>query len=150
MPWYDGDTLWKVSIRRPTGTPLHLTVAGSSNAAYNADNLNLTPVVLVESVLDALAVAQEARDICTPIATGTTGARTPLWMQRIVLAPLVLISYDADEAGGEARRFWKSALPMSGQIWLPWAEDHAEMLRQGHDLLEWVSQGIGSAAHLLK
>lgn len=60
-------------VQRPTK---HYQVPGGSNELFNATALRSgKPSILVESALDAIAIEQEAGELITPVATGTTGAR---------------------------------------------------------------------------
>ncbi len=76
IPWYVDGAVWKLTIRRPSGTPRYVTVTGSANVLYNVDALQPGRVaVLVEGPFDVLAVEQAAGDLVASVASGTTGAR---------------------------------------------------------------------------
>jgi hypothetical protein len=50
------------------------------------------------------------------------GAR---WVARLALCPLVLVAFDADEAGEQVRRWWLETLD-NGRYWRPyWGDANA-------------------------
>ncbi len=149
IPWFIGRHLWRVNVRRPVppgGGPKYIGPAGSENGLYNADNLRVgKPAQLVEGELDALTVSQEAGDIVTPCATGSTaGSRTDRWIARLALSSVVLVSFDTDEAGEKAREWWLGNLA-NGRYWRPviW-KDANEMHQNGVNLRAWIAAGLGS------
>ncbi len=142
IPWFIGADLWRINIRRPAGDPKYIGPAGFGNALYNADQiLPEKPVVLVEGELDTLSLEQTAGDLVVPAATGSvTGARRARWIATLAIAPLVLIAFDADQAGDEARQYWLKVLPNS-QYWRPFWGD-ANAMHQGDSIREWVLAGL--------
>jgi hypothetical protein len=63
IPWYQGDQLWRLNVRRLVGEPKCLGPAGNGNGLYGADGLwHCKVAVLVEGEFDALSVCQEAGD----------------------------------------------------------------------------------------
>jgi DNA primase len=142
IPWRACGSTWRVNVRRPVGEPKYCGPAGAASALYGADGLRRgLPVVLVEGEFDALAVAQEVGDLVCTVATGSThGARHPRWKRLLATAPVVLIAFDEDEAGGSAARHWLDALPRSRRL-VP-AGDPAGMLESGCDLRNWVQEAL--------
>jgi len=145
IPWVIGDDVWRVNIRRPVGEPKYIGPNGWGNALYDADQLTTDrPAILVEGELDALTIKQVAGDLVTPTATGSTdGARRARWLARLALCPLVLVAFDADKAGEEARRYWLAVLP-NGRYWRPFWGDANGMQQTGGDLRQWVAAGLQS------
>lgn len=161
IPWADEGGVSGVNIRRPDGDiepdaeeqwkrRKYQRAAGPSAPMYGVQWIHEPrPIVLVEGEFDALAVQQKAADICFPVATGSTGgARREKWRQLLANAPLVLVSFDSEEAGETAAREWISALP-NGIRWPPHANDTGEMLEHGRDLRMWVQCGIQAARRTL-
>jgi DNA primase len=142
IPWFIGADLWRINIRRPAGDPKYIGPAGFGNALYNADQITPDrPVVLVEGELDALSLEQTANDLVVPAATGSvSGARRARWIATLAIAPLVLIAFDADQAGDEARQYWLRVLPNS-QYWRPFWGD-ANAMHQGDSIREWMLAGL--------
>jgi hypothetical protein len=86
FPWLIGSELWRISIRRIGHTigkeQRYVVVSGSGNTLYGLDMLQPNaPAMMVEGVLDALSVVQEAGDLLAVVATGsTTGRRLLRWV----------------------------------------------------------------------
>lgn len=144
IPWAVGDALWRVNIRRPVGNPKYCGPTGWGNALYDADQLTTDrPAILIEGELDALTIKQVAGDLVTPCATGSTGgSRRARWIAKLALCPRVLIAFDADKAGEEARQYWLSVLP-NGRYWRPFWGDANGMQTGGGDLRGWIVAGLG-------
>ena len=142
IPWRACGSLWRLNVRRPNGTPKYCGPAGSANGLYGVDGLARgLPVVLCEGEFDALAVAQEAGDLVTAVATGSTcGGRHRRWTRLLAAAPVVLVAYDADDAGEQAASWWLDAL--SGSRRLVPVDDPAGMLKAGADVRSWVISNL--------
>jgi hypothetical protein len=143
IPWFVDGQVWRVYIRRPTGEPKYYCLPGGSNAVYNADAIRPDlPLLLVEAALDALAIQQEAGDLCAAAATGTTGGRSVRWISRIGCAPAVLLAYDNDQGGTTPTSYWRDVLRERAHIWRPYTDDPAGMLQKGLDVRGWVAAGV--------
>jgi hypothetical protein len=160
IPWFDAEGISSVNIRRPSGdvkdngepwqarkyqraagpsAPLY--VAGVPSEFPKVDR----PAVLVEGEFDALAVQQEAGDLCHAVATGSTGgARRAEWLAMLRAVPAVLVAFDAEEPGEAASAAWLERLP-NGTRWAPHANDVAEMLATGKDVRLWARVGVAGA-----
>lgn len=145
IPWVIGGDLWGVSIRRPKGEPKYCWVEGGTKALYNADALTgVLPAVLVEGEIDALTIEQEAGCFAVAVATGSTyGARHVRWLARLAASPIVLIAYDADEAGDKAADYWLHVL-QSSKRWRPYWNDANRMAQDGVSLRNWIQAGLKS------
>lgn len=150
IPWEIDQQLWRLNIRRPLSRkqiarsmPKYMGPAGNSNALYNADALmHHRPVVLLEGELDACIVQQEAGDLVSALATGSTaGARRIPWIAALVQAPVVLVAFDSDDAGEGASRYWIDVLP-NARRWRPYWGDANSMALDGADLRGWVRTGL--------
>jgi hypothetical protein len=131
-------------VQRPTR---HYQVPGGSNCIYNADAIQPgKPLLLVEAALDALAVQQEAGDLCTAVATGTTGGRAVRWAARVARSSTVLLAYDNDRGGDSPIAYWQAMLGARARVWRPYLDDPAAMLEQGMDIRGWVAAGLLAAA----
>lgn len=148
MPWPIGRDLWRVNIRRPVKpgeTPKCYSPPGFGPGLYEADRLRPDrPAILVEGELDALTLLQEAGDLVSPVATGGTGGgRRARWVGKLAQCPAVLVSFDADEAGEQARQWWLGIL-QNGAYWRPYWGDSNAMLQGGADVRAWVQAGLKS------
>lgn len=151
IPWEIDGSFWRVNIRRPLarqeieqGDAKYVGVAGSRNALYNACALAVgQPAILVEGEFDALAINQQARDLITAVATGsTTWSRKPAWIARLALCSKVLVAYDAEEAGDQAAEYWLSVLE-NARRWRPYWGDANAMAQEDIDLKDWIAAGLG-------
>jgi Zn ribbon nucleic-acid-binding protein len=160
IPWADSEGVSGVNIRRPAGDVQpgadeewkgrkYQRAPGPSAPLYGVPWIeDGNPVVLVEGEFDALAVAQVALDVCSPVATGSTGgARRSEWRDLLADAPAVLVAFDDEAAGESASLTWIDALPNATR-WPPHAADTGEMLEQGKDLRMWVRCGLHAARRL--
>jgi DNA primase len=140
IPWYIDCVLWRVVIRTPhNGPSKYINAQGSGNALYNADLLGAKPAIIVEGCFDALAIMQEARDLVTPVASGTTGARRTRWYARFANSPSILVGLDNDEPGEKASGHWISIFEGRSMRWRPVLNDPAEMLEKGISIREWIT-----------
>jgi hypothetical protein len=123
----------------------YISLSGSANTLYRIETLRPeAPVIIVEGVIDALALVQEVGDLLAVVAAGsTTGGRLERWIGRVALASLVLVSFDADEAGDQAAAWWLNALGRRAKRWRPYWDDPSAMLQAGADLREWIRAGLG-------
>lgn len=125
--------------------PKYWQVKGSGNGCYVIGKPGL-PVVLVESVLDAVLIWQEARDLVAAVAlTGSTkkpDAQTTGFLRN---APGILWALDFDEAGRKASAWWREHFP--GMRTWPCAagKDPGDMLKAGVPIRLWVEAGIAEA-----
>ncbi len=147
--WVDG-VLWRVQIRRlaSNADPRYLSLAGSSGTPpFLLEPITpAKPLVLVEGPFDALAISQAAGDLVSVAGTGATGCRAVRWLARFGVAPAVLVSHDADDAGDAAAAYWCDALHPLGKRWRPTLHDPAEMLSVGGPMLvrQWIIRGLAS------
>jgi len=149
FPWCVGSELWRVLFRREGDNvpkdERYKPIAGGGNTLYQVDTLRSNaPAMMVEGVLDALAVLQEAGDLIAVVAAGTTSGRLERWIGRLDLASTVLIALDADTAGDMASGWWLKALGPQARRWRPFWDDPAAMLQDEADLRTWVREGLGT------
>jgi hypothetical protein len=145
IPWLIAGNVWRVNIRRPAGEPKYISPAGWKNGLYNADALTADkPALMVEGEFDALLLQQEQGDV-VPVATGTnTGSRRERWIEALAVCPTVLVTFDPDKAGRQARKYWLSKLD-NGRKWMPLNGDVTDMWRAGIDLEQWGKRGLREA-----
>ena len=103
-------------------------------------------MVLVESILDAVLVWHEARNVAAAVAlTGATKKPDAGSAAFLRAAPLILWSLDFDEAGTKAWAWWREIFP--GVMAWPCAvgKDPGDMLKAGVPIRLWVEAGIAEA-----
>jgi DNA primase len=151
IPWQIDGQLWRVNIRRLKGEPRYIGPAGSANGLYGVDGLFTgtdRPVVLVEGEFDALSLQQEAGEAVAVVAAGSTaGARRPRWIALLAQAPVVLVGFDADEAGDEGAHYWLRILA-NAHRWRPYWEDVNAMMQDGVDVRDWLEAGLKTVSSL--
>jgi DNA primase len=150
LPWFQGGAVWRVVIRR-SGQSIpkaqtYITISGSSNTLYRLDTLRPNgPAMIVEGVIDALSIVQEAGDLIAVVAAGsTTGGRLERCIGRLGLSSTVLVAFDADAAGEAAAAWWLTGLGDQAKRWRPYWDDPNAMLQDGADLRTWVREGMGT------
>jgi hypothetical protein len=156
IPWFEGSTLWRLAIKRPGEKQSYGQVLGSGEGLYNVGEVQFDfPAMIVEGEICALSVEQEAGDLVSCVATGsTTRGRLAHWVAELNLASCVLQSFDEDESGDSGSEYWIEALKEKEkcQRWSPiLAKDPNDILMQkffegyqGYTLREWVEAGLMS------
>jgi hypothetical protein len=147
LPWYVGGEVWRVLFRRDgeavAKTERYKPIAGGRNALYGIDTVQPNrPAMLVEGVLDALSLQQEAGDLLAVVAGGTTGGRVERFIGRLALASVVLLGFDADDGGEAAAAWWQQTLGPRARRWVPLWDDANAMLQSGVDLRLWVREAL--------
>ncbi len=146
IPWFEGDRIWKIAIKRPGQEMSYGQVLGSREGMYNISSVQFDqPAMIVESELCALSVQQEAGDLIACVATGSVSrARRARWIADLSLASFVLQSFDDDAAGDEHAPYWIQKLERCIR-WSPMeAKDPNDILQQlgGESLRNWVKWGL--------
>jgi hypothetical protein len=154
IPWFEGSNLWRLAIKRPGEKQSYGQVLGSGEGLYNVGEIQFEfPAMIVEGEICALSVEQEAGDLISCVATGsTTRGRLTRWVAELNLASHVLQSFDEDESGDSGSEYWIEHLKTKCQRWSPYnAKDPNDILLkkffegyQGCTLREWVEAGLMS------
>ena len=142
--WTDPDRIVKLKIRRQKGKPRYIQVpGGDTKALYLQSKVRAgEPLVLCEGEIDALSVWEATRGTYAAVATGgTSGARLVQWRARIAMASIVLVAFDADEAGDEKARWWMDRLSHAKRA-RPLQQDVNEMLVKRDNVLEWIEEEL--------
>lgn len=146
IPWFIGDDLWAVKVRRFSGIPKYTQIpGGSANGLYNADKLEWHDVaLLVEGEFDALLAEQECGG---QIAVGTLGsASLPLnsrWLPVLATCKVVLVAYDNDDAGQKGTRLILTVTHRAKSITVPYGKDITEFVMQGGSIKQWLTTSLG-------
>jgi hypothetical protein len=139
IPCRIGEALWYVKVRRFGPGPKYLQVRGGRPFLFGADRVQPgKPVVLVESELDALLIAQEVPWV-SAVALGTA-LRKPSLQEVAFLArsPRWLVALDADQAGERGNGWWRAFSGRAQVLQVPCGKDPTEFVQQGGDLREWL------------
>lgn len=116
-------------------------VKGGTNGAYCAGPADL-PVVVVESILDACLIRQEAGDLVSVVAL-TGAAKRPDRDTDAFLrtAPVLLWALDRDNEGGKQWAWWQEHYQIT-PCRVPGAKDPGEYLLAGGSLRRWIELGL--------
>ena len=115
IPWFDGDRLQMVNLRRPDPTgPKYVHAFRSGPTVYQGTSGATRPglpLVVVEGEFDALLLGQELADLAVVVSVGSASIRPDLaTLDRFGRYRPWHIATDADEAGNRAAEAWpKSA-----------------------------------------
>jgi DNA primase len=101
-------------------------------------------IIIVESELDGLLLAQEAGDLVGVIAMGSAQARPDKRTDQVLRnTELILVALDSDEPGGkEAWGFWKKNYPNAKRWPVPMGKDPTEAAQNGLSIRAWVMGGM--------
>lgn len=129
--------------------PKYQAIKGGGNGALILGKSGL-PVVLVESELDALLIAQEASDLCAVMALGSASNRPHVAAADFLKSsPAILVALDFDKpdakgqrAGARAWLWWKEHFQQARR-WPPAIEkDPLEMHKAGVPVRVWIEAGF--------
>lgn len=164
LPWTSEDGILRVHVRRPRGKVDRLSndwkesMTDTYVADINGPHIPRTgplyglqwvdtsaPVVLVEQEFDALAIQDEAGDLCSAVATGyPAGARRRRWREMLLEAPAVLVAFGTSDEGKEAAETWLGALS-NAHRWPTYIDDRDTRMQPGKRLRDWVEEGTDTA-----
>ena len=152
IPWYDikRGLYWRVSFRNIGPGWRYDNYYGSSvsDGLYLADSLLFNrPVFLVEGELDALSIAQDAGDLVSVVATGTTtGSHALEWVMELATMPHVFIAFDAEEKAEKSAAYWLDALSNATRWHTPIGKDANEMLVRELNIRLWIEAALATIA----
>ena len=139
----EGD-IWYVKVRRATGKPKYLNVAGGEPALFGIETLEGKRVaVLTEGEFDAMLLHQEAGDLVGVATMGGVQTR-PAGRWALALLPLrrILIAFDGDAVGNTWAKHLLWEIARAERLPLPPGMDVTDYYLSGGDLRAWVMKGI--------
>ncbi len=136
----------RIRFRRFSDDPPPYYILQGSDMSPLVINPNTRAFVIIESELDAIAVASAASDLAGVVALGSAQAKPGEDLIRILRrAACILVALDYDSAGKKARWFWKNTFP-NAKRWSPFlGKDPGESYKAGVDLRSWVIAGLPAA-----
>ncbi|MEL7233775.1 MAG: toprim domain-containing protein, partial [Chloroflexota bacterium] len=143
IPWFASDQVWAVKVRRASGNPKYVQIAGgSTDGLYNADTLTAHhTAVFCEGEFDALVLQQEAGDLLAPVTLGSASARLSRhWHDRLVGQRAIFVCYDQDTAGERGMNRLLKLSPRFQPLLLPEGKDVTDFHLNGGDVHEWVTR----------
>jgi hypothetical protein len=137
-----------VKIRRAAWTPedqlpKYAAVTGSAKAPMVLAHGGGKPCVIVESELDAILCAQEARDLVCAIAMRTARAKPCAEAHEMLkAAPVILVALDADRAGAEGWPWWREHYPRARRWPVPAGKDVGDCAATLGLIRAWIIAGL--------
>ena len=123
--------------------PKYAAAAGGSTSPMILARGQGKPVVIVESELDAILVAQEARDLVCALAMRTAKAKPDAAAHELLkAAPVVLVATDADAAGETAWPWWREAYNQAVRWPVLAGKDVGDMAATPGLVRAWVDAGM--------
>jgi hypothetical protein len=137
----------RMRVRRLAGEPKYVNLRGSAGNPMRWGRVGdrLHDVLVVESELDAMAIARKAGDLVVTVATGSAQARPDLETHKILSEThRILMAFDYDEAGAGQVGWWRKVYGSKVKRWpVPTGKDPGDYCKAGGDLREWVAVGLG-------
>ncbi len=145
IPWFAADALWGVKVRRATGFPKYVQIAGgSSHGLYGVDYLPYHQTALFcEGEFDVLIARQEVGKWVCPVSLGSASNRLPArWQADLSGCRNILVAYDNDEAGIKGAEQLLKISPRFRELKLPFRKDISDFYLNGGDVYEWLSDSL--------
>lgn len=144
IPCLSGGHVVRLRVRRRAKDgPKYYVVPGSAMDAMVLGARSSPVAIVVESELDAIAVASAAGDICSVIATGSAQTMPRGEAEEILkTAKRILVSLDSDPAGASYFRIYAERYPQARPWPVPQGKDPGEAFYLGVDLRSWVAAGF--------
>lgn len=136
--------LIRIKVRRTDWRPedrlgKYLAVTGSMGGLNLIGNRKAPHVVVVESELDAYAVAHAAKDKALVIAVGSNTKNPDLATDFLVKKKdRLIVIYDNDKGGDAMLTKWKGLYSKALGAPSPQGKDIGEAFEQGYDIRKWL------------
>ncbi len=150
IPSYDSEgNLIRIRFRIDNPAPgqerYRISRGSNPDSPYPLGVSSRKPVMIVESELDAILIAQEAGDRVGVLAMGTTGAKLSPAMTRYLTdrIPIILIGLDNDQSGKEKTTKLMNQLPnaIDWPVHEKYGKDPGEAWKR-INLRAWVDAGL--------
>ncbi len=145
IPCFSDGQLQRIRIRRNNPSDddgKYYIVPGSSMTPMIIGSGNL--FILVESELDVILLHQEAGDLITAIALGSSDTKPDsVLYETLTKTNKILVSLDSDQAGAKSSwHFWMEHFPQATRWPVIRGKDPTEAYLNGLNLRKWVLAGI--------
>ncbi len=141
IPMFRDSEVKRVRVRRSATDIRYYVVPGSDMAPMVLGNM-ADVVMIVESELDAILVAQEMGDSTGVVAMGSAAAKPDAGLDRILRdAKRLLISLDADAVGDSCAKYWLETYRNACRWPVPEGKDPSDALQKGVNIRQWVLDG---------
>ncbi len=156
VPVYRGGQLSSVKIRNESydshsALPKYLMVKNSAACCGIFDRYpEGKPVVIVESELDAILLAQEVGEFICPMSLGSATKKPDRELHELLLeAPIILVALDCDSPGENAALWWLETYNNARRCYVPSGKDPGEYFLSGGDLKTWVQTSLLMHGHFV-
>lgn len=152
IPTFNDGRVVAIKIRRAAWTPedslpKYAAVTGSAQMPMILAPGEGKPCVVVESELDAILAAQEARDLVCVIAMRTAKGKPNAEAHALLGgAPLILVATDADDAGASAWPWWREHYPKAVRWPVPSGKDVGDCAATPGLIRAWIEAGLPETA----
>jgi DNA polymerase-1 len=144
IPCFGDGLLHRIRVRRlyPSDDMKYYILPGSSITPTIWGDSNIT--LLMESELDAILLNQEAGDLATVIALGSSEIKpNTILHEQLKRADKILVSLDVDKAGANSSwKFWLEQFHQARRWPVIKGKDPTEAYLNGLNLRKWVIAGI--------
>lgn len=150
IPWSYRGGITAINVRRPKGTEKYKLVKGSSRQGLFLGDAIVPgrPTLLLEGEFDALLGWQAVGDLINVATLGSATARPDrLAIQPLITSPIILVAYDADQAGRQGAEFWQSITARVHRVPIPSGKDLTEFHQRGGDVARWIRGQLDLAGY---
>lgn len=140
-----------IKIRRSAWTPdeelpKYAAVSGGGKLPMVLAPGKGKPCAIVESELDAILAAQEARDVVSCVALGTARGKPDAAAHALFMAaPVVLVALDFDEAGAGGWPWWHEHYTDAKRWPVPSGKDVGDLMAEPGLVRQWILAGLPQA-----
>lgn len=145
-----GGDIWRIRIRREGEIKFgarYYVVPGSAMGClwYGFGRV----AVIVESELDAVAIASAVGDLVSAVALGSAQAKPDEQAAAMLRDCIeILVALDSDKAGAQSSAWWLEQYPKA-RLWpVPDGKDPGDAVKANVDLRAWVMAGLPPAFHV--
>jgi DNA primase len=161
IPWEYDNLYWRIRIRRSPkdinpGQDKYAQPAGCGNGMFGISHIHMdVVVVMVEGEFDKLLLdfhlkQNRFHNVVVVATGGTQNARLLRWVSLLSITRGILLAFDDDQpdpktylkAGDVAAFWWEKALKTKTRRLRPTAHDVTDMWKAGHDLIQWIREGM--------
>ena len=145
IPWFDGDRLAMVNLRRPDSTgPKYVHAYRDRPTIFMGTQATTRPgmpLVVTEGEFDALLLGQELADLAVVVTLGSASAHPePTVLDRLGRYHPWHTAHDSDPSGDKSAARWPAR---SRRVRPPIGKDWTEAAQAGVNLRRWWSDRLG-------
>lgn len=137
------DEVERIRIRRKgKDAPRYYVIPGSGMEMMSIINIERAAVI-VESELDAILLDQDAGDLISVVALGSSSNKPDNDLfHDMQITSVILLALDFDKPGLKACQWWVDNFPQAVRWPPPKGKDPGEAFQAGVNLREWILSGL--------